>query len=141
MVYNGAAPEEFAKFGEKSWSEKYRRILFVGRVVPDKGLHILIDAFNGLIEELPHAELAIVGPLSDIPRSSPAIHASKEAMVKEIEAKFGDLKVKGEFRCCEALPVERDEPSLAHLHRLVFAFNRRDHGRLRMLIDLINREE
>ena len=36
------------------------------------------------------------------------------------------------------LPVERDEPALADLHRLVFAFNRRDHGRLRMLINHLN---
>jgi hypothetical protein len=34
--------------------------------------------------------------------------------------------------------VERDEPALAHLARLVFVFNRRDHGRLRMLIDFLN---
>ena len=30
------------------------------------------------------------------------------------------------------------EPALANLHRLVFAFNRREHGRLRMLIDFLN---
>src|SRR5262249_22750783 len=69
--------------------DEVRRILFVGRVVPDKGLHILIGAFNRLVEELPHAELAIVGPSCDIPRSQPAIHASKETMVKELEARFG----------------------------------------------------
>jgi len=61
-----------------------------------------------------------------------------EAQMAEIESKFADLKVKGEFRCCGALAVEKDEPSLAHLHRLVFAFNRRDHGRLRILIDFLN---
>ena len=48
------------------------------------------------------------------------------------------VKVKGEFRVSGALNVERDEPVLAHLHRLVFAFNRRDHGRLRELIDYLN---
>ena len=37
-----------------------------------------------------------------------------------------------------ALPVERDESALADLPRLVFTFNRRDHGRLRMLIDYLN---
>jgi len=34
--------------------------------------------------------------------------------------------------------VERDETALLNLHRLVFTFNRRDHGRLRMLIDHLN---
>jgi hypothetical protein len=34
--------------------------------------------------------------------------------------------------------MERDEPALANLPRLVFRFNRRDHGRLRILIDLLN---
>jgi hypothetical protein len=36
------------------------------------------------------------------------------------------------------LPVEQDETALAHLPRLVFSFNRRDHGRLRMLINFLN---
>jgi uncharacterized protein (TIGR00730 family) len=61
-----------------------------------------------------------------------------EAQVAEINKRFADIKMKGEFRCCAALPVEKDEPSLAHLYRLVFAFNKRDHGRLRMLIDFLN---
>ena len=41
-------------------------------------------------------------------------------------------------RVSGALPVERDEPALADLHRLTFLFNRRDHGRLRQLIDYLN---
>lgn len=61
-----------------------------------------------------------------------------DAQVAEINQKFADIKVKGEFKASAALPVERDEPSLAHLHRLVFAFNKRDHGRLRILIDFLN---
>ena len=36
------------------------------------------------------------------------------------------------------LPVERDEPSLKDLHRLIFTFNRREHGRLRLLINYLN---
>jgi uncharacterized protein (TIGR00730 family) len=51
---------------------------------------------------------------------------------------FSDIKVKGAFRVSSALPVERDEPSLAELPRLVFNFNRREHGRLRMLINYLN---
>jgi len=56
----------------------------------------------------------------------------------EIEQKFGGIKMKGTFRLSEALPVERDEPGLRDLHRLIFTFNRRDHGKLRMLIDYLN---
>jgi uncharacterized protein (TIGR00730 family) len=61
-----------------------------------------------------------------------------ESQVVEISEKFGDIKPRGEFRVSGALPVERDEPALADLHRLVFPFNRRDHGRLRQLIDFLN---
>ncbi len=61
-----------------------------------------------------------------------------EAQLETIREKFSDIKVKGDFRLSEPLSVERDEPALAHLHRLVFQFNRRDHGRLRMLIDFLN---
>ena len=55
-----------------------------------------------------------------------------------IETEFSDIKVKGTFRVTAALPAESDEPSLDLLPRLVFNFNRRDHGRLRMLIDYLN---
>jgi uncharacterized protein (TIGR00730 family) len=56
----------------------------------------------------------------------------------EINRKFADINVKGEYRVSKALAVERDEPSLANLPRLVFHFNKREHGRLRMLIDYLN---
>ena len=61
-----------------------------------------------------------------------------DQQLAEISEKFAGLKTKRDFRLSEALPVEQDETSIAHLHRLVFAFNRRDHGRLRMLIDHLN---
>ena len=55
-----------------------------------------------------------------------------------INREFADIKKRGEFVVSPALPVERDEPALKDLHRLVFNFNRKDHGRLRMLIDYLN---
>jgi glycosyltransferase involved in cell wall biosynthesis len=98
VVYNGAAPEELTEIGERSPRlEKSHRILFVGRVVPDKGLHILIDAFNALVEDLPHAELAIVGSIPMVARASLAIHTSKEGMVREL-AKFGGAPFDGYIR-------------------------------------------
>jgi hypothetical protein len=64
--------------------------------------------------------------------------APTEAQVAEISKAFADIKARGEFRVTGPLPVERDEPALNHLHRLVFPFARREHGRLRMLIDHLN---
>jgi glycosyltransferase involved in cell wall biosynthesis len=90
VFYNGVTPEEVTGIGEAppTREEPRRRILFVGRVVPEKGVHILIEAFNGLVEEFPDAELAIVGPIYKVRKASFAFHTSKEAMVKEL-AKFG----------------------------------------------------
>jgi glycosyltransferase involved in cell wall biosynthesis len=90
VVYNGVAQEELTEVGEApSRPQVPRRILFVGRVVPDKGVHILIEAFNGLVEEFPDAELTIVGWIPKIPRASSSIHGSKEPIVRELSAKFG----------------------------------------------------
>lgn len=61
-----------------------------------------------------------------------------EAQLAQISESFGDIKVRGAFRVTDPLPVERDEPTLNKLHRLVFVFNRRDQGRLRQLINFLN---
>ena len=64
--------------------------------------------------------------------------APNEAQLAEITRSFSDLLAGGAFRVSGPLPVERDEPALSQLPRLVFLFNRRDHARLRMLIDYLN---
>src|SRR3954468_10206575 len=61
-----------------------------------------------------------------------------DAQVETINEKFADIRVKGAFRIGEALPVEKDEPALKAMPRLIFTFNRKDHGRLRMLINHLN---
>lgn len=60
-------------------------------------------------------------------------------LLEAINAEFVDMLSDGEFQQREALPLERDETELASLPRLVFHFNRRNLGRLRLLIDAINR--
>jgi len=65
-------------------------------------------------------------------------HPVTPSEIAEISRQFSDLLTEGHFRASDALPVERDEPALAALPRLVFPFNRRDHARLRVLIDFLN---
>ncbi len=62
-----------------------------------------------------------------------------EQRLEQIQTDFADILVDGEFTQSMALPEESGEPDLAHLPRLVFHFDRRSLGRLRMLIDFINR--
>jgi hypothetical protein len=66
-------------------------------------------------------------------------HLPTAAQLGEIAEKFGDITLDpARWRVGGPLKVERDERKLRHLHRLVFPFNRRDHGRLRQLIDHLN---
>jgi uncharacterized protein (TIGR00730 family) len=60
-------------------------------------------------------------------------------LLEAINVQFADLLTDGQFEQRPALLLERDEADLLHLPRLVFRFNRRNFGRLRLLIDAINR--
>ncbi len=61
-------------------------------------------------------------------------------LVEELNQAFGDLLCQGRIEVGEALPEEReDQPELNHLKRVILHFNRRDLGRLRLLIDCLNR--
>ncbi len=57
----------------------------------------------------------------------------------EINTRFADLLAEGRFTLGGPLSEEKDEPDLAELPRLIFQFNRRSYGRLRQLIDCLNR--
>jgi len=43
-------------------------ILFVARVSPEKGVHVLLDAFSRICARFPDARLDLVGPISTAPR-------------------------------------------------------------------------
>jgi uncharacterized protein (TIGR00730 family) len=62
------------------------------------------------------------------------------ALLKRINAEFADILHGGTFEVTTALPAEANEPHLAEMPRLRFHFARRDMGRLRLLIDVLNRE-
>ena len=60
------------------------------------------------------------------------------SLLADISREFEDILLDGEFTQGDALEQE-DEPELADLPRLIFHFNRRSLGRLRQLVDAINR--
>jgi uncharacterized protein (TIGR00730 family) len=67
-------------------------------------------------------------------------HALPDALLERIRTEFADIVVGGTFEQSGALPEEVNDVHLAGLPRLRFRFNRRSLGRLRVLIDTINRD-
>lgn len=61
-----------------------------------------------------------------------------DEQLADIRERYADILKEGDFVQREALPEEAGESDLANMPRLVFQFNRRALGRLRMLIDTIN---
>jgi len=65
-------------------------------------------------------------------------HALNEAAMRQLNDEFRDLCTHGDFQQQARCDSEQDEPELCHMTRLAFAFNGRNHGRLRELLDLVN---
>lgn len=63
-----------------------------------------------------------------------------EELLEKIREGFGDIVTEGSFVQGPAHDDEKNEPDVRDLPRLSFAFNRKAHGRLRQLINLINDE-
>lgn len=63
-----------------------------------------------------------------------------DELLDSLNSQFADILQEGRIESSGPLPEERDDPDLAELPRLVFAFNRRNLGRLREMIDCINRD-
>ena len=56
---------DVARFSAPRLNEAHaRRLLFVARVSPEKGVHVLLDAFCRLAEHYPDLQLDIVGPVA-----------------------------------------------------------------------------
>jgi uncharacterized protein (TIGR00730 family) len=67
-------------------------------------------------------------------------HPLPGALLERVRGEFADILEGGTFEQTGALPAESNDPQVAALPRLVCRFDRRSLGRLRQLIDLINRE-
>jgi len=66
-------------------------------------------------------------------------HPVSPTLLENLNDLFSDTVVEGTILKTGALSEEADEPDLVLLPRMVFNFNRRSFGRLRQMIDVINR--
>lgn len=58
----GLTPENYFSKGVPAASSSSKRLLCVGRISPEKGVHVLLEAFELIIRQFPDATLTIVGP-------------------------------------------------------------------------------
>jgi hypothetical protein len=65
-------------------------------------------------------------------------HAPNADLLAELNERFAAIVVSGKIELSRALQAENDQRELADLPRLVLRFDRRSHGRLRQLINVLN---
>jgi hypothetical protein len=131
--------------GGKFWQEFQhfiqKRLLGDGMISPDDlALYKLTDNVQVAVDEIMqffkvyHSMRYVKNKLVFRLKAAPS-----EQLLADINAEYDDILNGGEFVVSDPLPEERDEPDLAAYPRLVFRFNRRSLGRLRQLIDALNR--
>ena len=67
-VFNGCDVDRIKPQPEKDDSRLPSRIVFVGRLSPEKGLHVLIDGFERVVKCRPDVFLEIIGPEAMVPQ-------------------------------------------------------------------------
>jgi len=65
-------------------------------------------------------------------------HAPTETAIEALNEDYADIIIGPPIKRIEATPEERDDNDCLNLERIAFGFNRRDYGRLRQLVDLLN---
>ncbi len=61
-----------------------------------------------------------------------------EPALARMNREFSDIILKGKIQTIKPTPEERRDNDQLSLARIALAFNRRDYGRLRQLIDVLN---
>jgi spore coat protein SA len=107
-IFNGVDSQEFVTEETKIVSDvdsnafdPSQKILFVGRISPEKGLHTLLDAFAIVRQKFPSVQLEIVGPkkptpteflasLSDDPKVTNLVNFAPENYFSYLQSKLSD---------------------------------------------------
>jgi uncharacterized protein (TIGR00730 family) len=126
----------------KRWQEFVKDVLLDrGLISPeDLSLYRICDSVDEAIEEVRrfyrvYHSMRYVGP-SLVLRLQTSL---SDGVLGQIRTEFADIVTSGTFEQSGPLPAEAGDTHLLHMPRLVFQFDRRHLGRLRQLIDTINR--
>jgi glycosyltransferase involved in cell wall biosynthesis len=67
-IYNGVDLARFAR--PPSVQPNPKQLLYVGRIAPEKGVHVLLDAFHTVLSQHPDVNLELIGPETIVPREA-----------------------------------------------------------------------
>jgi uncharacterized protein (TIGR00730 family) len=126
------------------WVRFVKHVLLAGGYIGQFDLKLFesVDAVDEAVERITrfyhrYHSLRYVGDKLAI-RLNSALEPGK---IRDLKKRFaGILRPHGDLYLSGPLPEETDEPDISHLPRLVLDFNRFDFGRLKCLIDAINRD-
>lgn len=99
------------------------RVLFVGRVSPEKGVHVLVQAFHRVLEHFPQASLHIVGGIGSAPYEY-LVGLSNDPRVMQLEAFYRPVARGGKGPYEEWLK----QAAGAELGKRIFFDGRLDHS-------------
>lgn len=86
-IYNGVETE-LGRATEGTRAGNEVRLLNVGRVSPEKGLHVLVDALESLVVDHPEIRLTILGEESPVPYEF-AVGVSSDDVVRSLARFYG----------------------------------------------------
>ena len=68
-IHNGVATDKFSceAVSKTAVDDGVKKLLYVGRLSPEKGLHVLLEAFQLVVQRYPGVQLDIVGPPGEAP--------------------------------------------------------------------------
>lgn len=89
-LYNGANVDRFIRLSsapqkpDRTAKNGAKRLLFIGRICPEKGSHILLEAFQNVLERYPKTQLHLIGTNGVIPYEF-GIGGSEDPIVTALE--------------------------------------------------------
>ncbi|HEX2529686.1 MAG TPA: glycosyltransferase family 4 protein [Geminicoccus sp.] len=87
-IGNGIDPELFSQNQEERRPRPIRKLIMVGRVSPEKGPHVLLEAFARLAPAYPDLTLELVGPVGLLPLGHARLMAENTPSMAETVRRF-----------------------------------------------------
>jgi len=88
----GVSPDAFSRAWQAHQADDTfrKRLLCVGRISPEKGTHVLLDAFELIVRQYPDATLTVVGPEWIAPREDITDLCLQKEIIESLEPFYRD---------------------------------------------------